>query len=119
MAARTRDGRSRWQHAILAQACAQLRQHSSAASEVMLIDTVGRLNTSGFVDRDLAIAELARVPVAAWGNPHVPPASLVGGTQVHLFTDGVAQIEVPEGAIVHSVFESADNVAVTAFEARA
>jgi hypothetical protein len=84
----------------------------------MLMDTAGRLRASGFVDRDSAIAALARVPPAAWGNTWVPPVSLATGAQLHLFTDGVAQIAVPDAAIVHPVFEPADNVAVTAFEAR-
>jgi hypothetical protein len=101
MAARTRDGSSRWQHAV--ERARALLQHSSAASEVMLMDTVGRFQALDFVDRDSATAALARVPLAAWGNAHGPPASLVAGTQVHLFTDGVAQIEVPDDAIVHSV----------------
>jgi hypothetical protein len=116
MAARTHDGRSRWQHAV-EQAHALLRQ-SGAPSEVMLIDTRGQLRASGFVDRDSALAALGRVPGAAWGNARVPPAPLSARAQVHLFTDGVTPLEVPEGTIVHSLFEPADNVAVTAFEAR-
>ena len=116
MAARMRDGRSRWQHAV--EQARTLLQQSGAPSEVMLMDTVGQLRASGFVDRDSAVAALGHAAVAAWGNARMPPAPLPAGAQVHLFTDGVAQIEVPEGAIVHPVFEPADNVAVTAFEAR-
>ena len=37
---------------------------------------------------------------------------------VELLSDGVAQIDIPERAAVHSVFEAADNVAVTALEVR-
>ena len=115
MAARMRDGRSRWEHAV-EQARALLRQ-AGAPSEVMLMDTAGRLRMSGFVDRDSALAALARVPPAGWGNTWMPPMPLAAGAQLHLFTDGVAQIAAPDGAIVHPVFEPADNVAVTAFEA--
>jgi hypothetical protein len=116
MAARMHDGRSRWEHAV-EQARALLHQ-VHAPSEVMLMDTAGELRVSGFVDRDSALALLARVPLAAWGNAWIPPMPLAAGAQLHLFTDGVAQIAVPDGAIVHPVFEPADNVAVTAFEAR-
>lgn len=116
MAARMRDGRSRWQHAV-EEAGALLRQ-SGAPSEVMLLDTVGNLRGFGFVDRDTALAALGRASVASWGIARVPPGPLPAGAQVHLFTDGVAPVEVPQGAIVHRVFEPADNVAVTAFAAR-
>ncbi|HXV07410.1 MAG TPA: hypothetical protein VD791_05240, partial [Burkholderiales bacterium] len=116
MAARMRDGGSRWQHA-LEEAGALLRQ-SGAPSQVMLLDTVGQLRGFGFVDRDSALASLGRASVASWGIARMPPAPLPAGAQVHLFTDGVAPIEVPEGAIVHRIFEPADNVAVTAFSAR-
>jgi hypothetical protein len=116
MAARMRDGRSRWQHAV-EEAGALLRQ-SGAPSEVMLLDTVGRLRGFGFVDRDAALAALGRASVASWGIARAPPAPLPAGAQVHLFTDGVAPIQAPQGAIVHRVFEPADNVAVTAFAAR-
>ncbi|HEU5283922.1 MAG TPA: VWA domain-containing protein [Burkholderiales bacterium] len=116
MGVQMHDGRSRWQHAI-EQASALLRS-SAAPSEVMLVDTVGRLRASGFVDRDSALAALGRATVASWGNARLPPGPLPAAAQVHLFTDGVAQVEVPVGAIVHPVFEPVDNVAVTAFAAR-
>jgi hypothetical protein len=116
MAARTHDGRSRWEHAV--EEARALLKESSAAREVLLIDTAGLLPASGFVDRDSAAAALAQLRVATWGNAHVLLAPQVPGAQVHFFTDGVAEVEAPEGAIVHSLFEAADNVAVTAFEAR-
>lgn len=116
MGARMSDGRSRWEHAI-EQARALLEQ-SSAAAEVTLLDTVGRLGAHGFVERDAAIASLARLPAPAWGQARMPASSFLAGAQVHLFTDGVAQVDAPEPVIVHSVFEPADNVAVTAFAAR-
>jgi hypothetical protein len=116
MAARMRDGRSRWQHAV--EEAGVLLRRSGAPSEVMLLDTVGHLRPSGFVDRDAAVAALGRASVASWGIARMPPAPLPADAQVHLFTDGVAPIEVPEGAIVHRVFEPADNVALTAFAAR-
>ncbi len=67
MAARTRDGRTPLGACDRAGARAA-GQRSSAATEVTLLDTVGRLGVSGFVERDAAIAALARVPAAAWGQ---------------------------------------------------
>jgi hypothetical protein len=116
MAARTHDGRSRWEHAV--EAARGLLKGSGAGREVVVIDTAGQLRTSGFVDRDSAAAALARLGVATSGSAHVLLAPQGPDAQVHLFTDGVAELAAPEGAIVHSVFEVADNVAVTAFEAR-
>ncbi len=116
MAARTSDGRSRWEHAI-GQARALLEQ-SSAATEVRLLDTVGRLGVRSFVERDAAVAALARLPAASWGQARMPAAPLLTDAQVHVFSDGVAAVAAPDRAIVHSVYERADNLAVTAFEAR-
>jgi hypothetical protein len=116
MAARTQDGRSRWQHAV--EQARALVDESAAASEVMLLDTSGRLRWSDFVERDAALSAFEQLPLPSWGDVRFPPASLVADAQVHLFTDGVAQIQTPENVIVHSVFEPADNLAVTAFEAR-
>src|SRR5262249_55675050 len=116
MAARMQDGRSRWQHA-LDEARILLRQ--GGASEVMLLDANGRLPSSGFLERNAALERLKRAPSPGWGNAWIPPMPPSRGVQVHLFTDGVAQLAVPDGAIVHRVFEPTDNVAVTAFEVRA
>jgi hypothetical protein len=116
MAARAQDGRTRWQHAV--EGARKLLQRSAPGSEVMLLDTAGQLRVTGFVDRDAALAALAGVPLPAWSVARLPAAALAAGAQAHLFTDGVAPIELPDTAIVHSVFEPGDNVAVTAFEAR-
>ena len=116
MAAHMSDGRSRWQHAV--EQAHALLEDSGAASKVMLVDTIGRLRLSGFVDRDTALTALAQLPLPSWGDARALPASLVAGAQVHLFTDGVAQIEAPDATIIHPVFEPADNVAITTFEAR-
>ena len=116
MAARTLDGRSRWQHAV--EEARVLLEASGAASEVRLAGTIGSVPFPGFINRDTAIKALADLTPAPWGTARIPSTSLVTDAQVHLFTDGVAFFDVPETVVVHSVFEPADNVAVTAFEAR-
>ena len=116
MAARTRDGTSRWRHAVEA----ARRVIQRAGSEILLLDTMGRAAFTGFVSRDDALRQLARLPLAPAGTARIPPLPLEAvSTRIHLFTDGVALGETPRGTIVHSVFEPADNVALTAFEARA
>jgi hypothetical protein len=114
MAARTRDGRTRWQHAAAA-----ARNLLETSREAMLLDTMGFARASGFVARERALAELERLPVASYGIPRLPPAALARDSALHLFTDGVGFAALPSDVSVHSVFEPADNVALTAFEARA
>lgn len=117
MAARTRDGESRWQHAI--SHARSIAIAAGAGSQLMVADTMGFAEVSGFVAKEAAIAILSRLPAASFGTPRMPPLLLEGGAaEVHVFTDGVALTDLPENAIVHSMFEQADNVAVTAFEAR-
>jgi hypothetical protein len=108
MAAKTRDGRTRWAHAI-----EQARGLARAApGPVMVADTMGRAPPSGFVSREEALRALDRFAVIAGGAPAVPPLPPVSGLAIHLISDGIAAFEVPRSAVVHSVFEPADNVAV-------
>jgi hypothetical protein len=115
MAARTRDGRTRWAHAI-EQARAVAR---TAPGLVLVADTMGRAPPAGFVPREEALRALDGITVISGGAPAVPPLPPASGLVIHLISDGVAAFEVPRGAVVHSVFESADNVAVTRVAARA
>jgi len=117
MSARTRDARSRWQHAI--EQARALLERSGTATEVMLMDTTAQLRPTGFLARDEALVALTQAPSGNWRRATFPSAPIGADVPVHLFTDGVGPIEVPHGVIVHSVFEAADNVAVTAFATRA
>lgn len=117
MAARTRDGESRWQHAI--SRARSIAIAAGAGSQLMVADTMGFAEVSGFVDKEAAIAILSRLPAASFGTPRMPPLLLESGAaEIHVLTDGVALTDFPGNANVHSMFEQADNVAVTAFEAR-
>jgi Ca-activated chloride channel homolog len=119
MAARTRDGVSRWEKAIAR--CRDIIENAGVASDFMLLDTMGRAGIPAFRDRVEALAELDRLKPASFGVARMPilPHTEAGQTQVHLLTDGVAPLSVPSSAHVEPVFETADNVAITAFEARA
>jgi hypothetical protein len=116
MAARTADGASRWQHAL--DTAQRLLQAAGAASEVLLLDTRGKAAGSGPVDRDAALVALERIPGPGWGEVRIPSAAAMSAGAVHVFTDGVAPLELPGNAIVHSVYEPAESVGLTAFEAR-
>jgi hypothetical protein len=114
MAARTRDGKTRWLRAR-EQARALIE---AGGPQIMLVDTMGDAPMSGFVPRADALAALDRLRVATHGVAQLPPLPNDAGVEVHLLSDGVAAIEIPERAVIHSVFEAADNVAVTALEVR-
>jgi hypothetical protein len=114
MAVRTRDGRTRWQHA-LEQARALM---DTGRAQVMLLDTMGSAPLTGFVARTEALAALERLRVSTHGTAQLPALNDEAGAEIHLLSDGVAGLDIPPRTIVHSVFEPADNVAVTALEVR-
>ena len=114
MAARTRDGTSRWHHAVE-------KAHSlidSTGVEVMLVDTMGRAPVEGFVHPARALDALGRFQVVSHGAPRAPVLPETGEFDVHVISDGVAGFDVPPDAIVHSVFEQAVNVAITGLQVR-
>ena len=117
MAARTHDGATRWQHAV--ESARRVIQRAGAGSEALVLDTAGRAPLTSFVPARQALEQLRRVPLSPEAGGRVPPLPVAAPiTGVHLFTDGVGIDSVPRGTVVHSVFEAADNVAITGFEAR-
>lgn len=114
MAARTRDGRTRWDHARTA---ARAVIHT-APGPVMVLDSTGQGGSTGFVAAADALAALERLSVAPAGRAAMPPIPSGRGFDVHVVTDGVADLRAPPAAIVHAVFEPADNVAVTGLVTR-
>jgi hypothetical protein len=120
MAARTRDGASRWQHALAR--ARDVIESAGPASEFMVLDTMGQGAIAEFVVAREALAQLTRLEPAVSGSarmPWVPQGTVATPYETVLLTDGVAPLDVPAAAEVQSVFEPADNVAITAFEARA
>lgn len=117
MSTRTTDGATRLQHAI---AGARILIGSRAAgSEVWVADTMRRIVTPGFLDRDDALAQLSRI-VATAGTPPVIPLPLArDGMEIVVFTDGVAIGALPARANVQSVFEPVENAGIIAFDVRA
>jgi hypothetical protein len=117
MLARTADGTSRWQHAVdtaIAMANAQ-----GGSTQVRIADTSGQFD-SPFIDNR---TELRRViermhPVIAPTRFPEIDKSADDDTPVTFITDGVSRVTVPQGTKSISVFESAGNVGITAFEIR-
>ena len=115
MAARTLDGKSRWRHAV--ERARAVVERAGAGSQVMVLDTMGAAASSGFVSPGAALADVGRLAPAFFGSARLPPLP-AGSMEIHMFSDGVSALGPAKGAIDHSVFEPANNVAVTAFEAR-
>ena len=115
MAARTRDGRTRFEHAR--EGALRLIDALPPTAEAAILDTTGSFMPTGFVTPREARAALARMQPGTDAQAALPP--LPDAAVVHAFTDGVALEPAVGSAIVHSVFEPADNVAITAFDVRA
>jgi hypothetical protein len=116
MLARTRDGNSRWQHAV---DIAKSMVNGAGSKQIRITDTSGQFD-SPFTDNR---AELVR-----WidrMHPVVGPTRFprmettdTDETEVSFVTDGVFPSKVPEGTATISVFEPAANTGITAFEVR-
>lgn len=119
MATRTTDGASRWDHAV-ARARALLEERG-AGTRVWLADSMRRIATPGYEDRDAALQRLATLSVVHGGTPRVPlppPDPESAAAEVVVVTDGVRITEVPRSARLESVYEPVENTGITAFELR-
>ena len=117
MATRTTDGATRWDHA-LAKARA-LIEARAAGSQIWLADTMRRVVTPSFQNRNDALAQLAQLHVSYGFRPTVPLPEQSAGVETVVITDGVSIGPVPAQARLESVFESVENAGITAFEVRA
>ena len=107
-------GGTRWNRAVRQ---ARALAASSGGQEVALATTA-----DGLVEgptTDLALIETAIDRLAPSGGEGAAWPRVVGTEAVHFFTDGGVQTAVADGVILHSVYEPAPNVAITAFAARA
>jgi hypothetical protein len=113
MSTRTTDGGTRWQRAV--QRAHALIDGADPAAEFSVIDTSGNV-AFPFTSRSEARALIDTIaPAAAAGRfPHVDSSS----STVYFVSDGVSIRDVPAFAESLSVFEPAQNIAITAFEVR-
>ncbi|HET9942253.1 MAG TPA: VWA domain-containing protein [Terriglobia bacterium] len=114
MLARTSDGRTRWERAV--EAAIQTVNASAPSSEFRVADTAGRVDAAPTTDRRQVREALERMRPTS-GTPRFPEKG-PDITIVRYITDGVVPVALPRGTIRESVFEEAENVAITAFEIR-
>lgn len=113
MQARTRTGETRWERAI-----AEARRLVSAAAsggEVALATTADGLVEGPSADGALIEGALDRI--APGGDASSWP-QLAGAASIHFITDGGTTRPLDAKVIVHSVFEPASNVGITALDVR-
>ncbi|MFI5178658.1 MAG: hypothetical protein ACHQO8_08845 [Vicinamibacterales bacterium] len=113
MLGRTADGRTRWAHAV---ALAR-RLAASAGAEDVSLATTGEGLVEGPTS-DTALIESALDRLTPVGGADVPWPRVAGTDDVHFVTDGARARPIDSTVSVHSVFESAPNVAVTAMAVR-
>jgi hypothetical protein len=113
MLTRTRNQESRWERAV-----AQARRLAAAeAGQAMALATTA----DGLVEgptADLRLIESALDRIVPAGGDVTAWPQLAGADTVHFITDGAMARRLPGGVVVHSVFEAASNVGVTAFDVR-
>ena len=112
MLARTRGGETRWDRAT-----AEARRLAAASDvEVALATTADGLVEGPTTDRALIDSTLDRLSPAGADATSWPRFG--DGDDVHFITDGTIARPLDASVIVHSVFEPAANVAITAFDVR-
>ncbi len=112
MLAGTRSGESRWDRAL-----GEARRLVAASGTATAVATTA----DGLVEgptTDLVLLDSALDRIAPGGGDPTAWPQLAGADTVHFITDGAVPRPLPPGVFVHSVFESAPNVAVTAFDVR-
>jgi hypothetical protein len=112
MNARTADGSTRWKHATEE---ARTLLAATPAAEFRIVDTSGETAFPFTPDRTEALQWIGRLSPANV-KPRFP--TLSGDASVYLISDGVALDDIPGNVERISVFERANNVAITAFEVR-
>ena len=112
MLARTASGETRWQRAV-----AHARRLSAAyGGDVALATTGDGLIEGPTGDRALIDAALDRI--APTGSDRTLWPHLAATTDTHFLTDGALALTLEPDIVIHSVFEAAPNVAITAFAVR-
>jgi hypothetical protein len=113
MLAETGAGGTRWDRAVR---LAHRLAAASGGADVALATTA-----DGLVEgpsADTALIETAIDRVRPSGGESAPWPVVAGVDAVHFITDGAVARSLDAGVVVHSVFEAAPNVAITAFDAR-
>ena len=113
MLARTAHGETRWDRAV---AEARRLAASAGGDEIALATTADGLIEGPTPDLALIESALDRISPAG-GEMNAWPR-IGESAAVHFITDGALGRPVDRGVVVHSVFEAAPNVGITALEVR-
>jgi hypothetical protein len=111
MLARTRTGETRWDRAL-----AEARRIATSSEEAAIATTADGL-VEGPTD-DVVLLDAALRRVTPSGEDDTAWPDLSGADAIHFITDGAVVRPLDRRIVVHSVFEPASNVAVTAFDVR-
>src|SRR4051812_13063754 len=111
MRAKTNARDTRWDRAI-----AEARRIAASSDQVAIATTADGLVQGLTDDSVLVDSALGRLSPSAFGDTSWPTVS--GVQSVHFITDGAVPHHLDRAIIVHSVFESVGNVAITAFDVR-
>jgi hypothetical protein len=111
MLAATRAGETRWDRAL-----AEARRIVASSDQVAIATTADGLIEGPTDDRVLIESALGKL-TASGLEASVWPA-VAGMSSVHFITDGASTRPLDRAVVVHSVFEPAANVAITAFDVR-
>jgi hypothetical protein len=114
MNAKTADGLTRWQHAVAR--ARDVVDGAGPSAELRIADTSGESAFPFTTDRAEARANLDMLSPQGT-EPHFPMLDMRNST-VYFISDGVGLRDVPDFAHRISVFEPAENIAITAFEIR-
>jgi len=113
MRAKTSSGETRWDRALRE----AHRLAASSGGEAVALATTAEGLVEG-PTTDLALIETALDRLTASGGPESAWPRVAGTDSVHFLTDGAVERPMASDVKVHSVYEEAPNVAITAFAAR-
>ena len=113
MATRSADGFTRWEHAV--EHAGRFLSQGSANGQFLILDTSGQAPPTDPGDRRSALEVLAELTVSLGGESEFPDLPDVE-SEIFFISDGVMVDGVPPEATVVSVFETAHNVGITAFD---
>src|SRR5262245_19711432 len=110
----TRDGKTRWQHAL--ESAKGLLNSGGPTTEFRIIDTSGVTASAFTTDRN-EVRRLIEQMSPKTADPQFPRVD-ERDSQIYFISDGVTIHNTPSFVRRVSVFESANNVGITAFEVR-
>src|SRR6185503_10327919 len=110
----TGDGKTRWQHAI--ESAKGLLDSGGPTTEFRVIDTAGVTASAFTTDRN-EVRKLIDQMSPKTADPEFPKVD-ARDSQIYFISDGVTLHNAPSSVRKISVFESANNVGITAFEIR-